>query len=82
MDVKQAYRNIPVHPNNRGLLSMHWEGQVYVDNAVGMRSAPLLFIAVADALQWVMQQKGVMAFQSMILFPNARRMLTIMKDIM
>ncbi len=61
MDVKQAYRNIPVHPNDRGLLGMHWEGHVYVDKTLpfGLRSAPLLFTAVADALQWVMQQRGV-----------------------
>ena len=25
----------------------------------GLRSAPLLFLAVADALQWAMEQRGV-----------------------
>ncbi len=44
------------------LLGMHWEGHVYVDKTLpfGLRSVPnLLFTAIADALQWVMQQRGV-----------------------
>ena len=53
MDVKQAYRNIPVHPSDRTCLGMSWEGMVYVDTVLpfGLRSAPLIFSAVADALQ-------------------------------
>jgi hypothetical protein len=45
MDVKHAYRNVPVH---RYLLG------VFVDMVLpfGLRSVPLLFMAVADALQW------------------------------
>lgn len=61
MDVKQAYRNIPVHPQDRHLLGMQWMGEVFVDMVLpfGLRSAPLLFTAVADALQWAMERKGV-----------------------
>ena len=61
MDVKQAYRNIPVHPLDRHLLGMQWKGEVFVDMVLpfGLRSAPLLFTAVADALQWAMEAKGV-----------------------
>ena len=61
MDIKQAYRNIPVHPQDRHLLGMQWKGEVFVDMVLpfGLRSAPLLFTAVADALQWAMQQRGV-----------------------
>ena len=61
MDIKQAYRNVPVHPQDRLLLGMSWEGQVLVDTALpfGLRSAPLIFTAVADALQWIMEVKGV-----------------------
>ena len=34
---------------------------VYVDKTLpfGLRSAPLIFTAVADALMWMMQQRGV-----------------------
>lgn len=61
MDVRQAFRNIPVHPSDRGLLGMQWEGRVFLDKVLpfGLRSAPLLFSAVADALAWMMQQRGV-----------------------
>lgn len=61
MDIKRAYRNIPVHPNDRLLLGMKWAGGTYVDTTLpfGLRSAPLIFSAVADAMAWIMQQKGV-----------------------
>ena len=61
MDVKQAYRNVPVHPRDRHLLGMQWGDEVFVDNILpfGLRSAPLLFTAVADALQWAMKKEGV-----------------------
>ena len=61
MDIKKAYRNVPDHPVDRLLLGMQWRGRVYVDGCLpfGLRSAPLLFMAVADALQWVMEARGV-----------------------
>ena len=31
LDIKQAYRMIPVHPQDRLLLGMEWEEYVYVD---------------------------------------------------
>lgn len=60
-DIKQAYRNLQVHPQDRVLLGMRWDGLVYVDTALpfGLRSAPLIFTAVADALTWIIQSKGV-----------------------
>ena len=61
MDIKQAYRMIPVHPDDRHLLGMRWQGAVYVDKALpfGLRSASIIFSAVADALQWIMMQRGI-----------------------
>lgn len=61
IDIKQAYRIIPVHPEDRWLLGMSWEGRVYVDKTLpfGLRSAPLIFTAVADALAWLMKREGV-----------------------
>ena len=61
MDIKQAYRNVPVHPEDRYLLGMRWEGTVYIDTTLpfGLRSAPLLFSALANALAWVMRKHGV-----------------------
>ncbi len=59
-DIKQAYRNIPVHPEDRGLLGMQWKGQLLVDGCLpfGLRSAPLLFTVTADILQWAMCSRG------------------------
>lgn len=37
-----------------------WEGQIYVDLALpfGLRSAPKVFTAVADAIEWALTQAG------------------------
>jgi len=61
MDIQRAYRNIPVDPNDWRLLGFQWQSQVYVDKALpfGLRSAPLIFSAVADALLWIMERQGV-----------------------
>ena len=60
-DLESAYRQIPVHPQDRLLLGVMLGGQHYVDGALpfGLRSAPKLFNAVADALLWIMGQHGV-----------------------
>ena len=30
-DIKHAYRNVAVHPDDRELLGMHWQGELLVD---------------------------------------------------
>ena len=61
MDIKQAYRHIPVAPEDRHLLGLSWKGATYIDQVLpfGLRSAPLIFSAVADALQWMLINRGV-----------------------
>lgn len=61
MDIKAAYRMVPVHPQDRHLLGMKWENRVYVDAALpfGLRSAPKIFNALADALEWIAREQGV-----------------------
>ena len=61
MDIRQAYRNIPVHPCDRPLLGMKWKGATFLDAALpfGLRSATLIFSAIADALQWIIKSMGV-----------------------
>ena len=34
MDLKEAYRVIPVHPDDNHLLTITWEGAVYVDHSL------------------------------------------------
>ena len=61
VDIRNAYRNIPVHPDDRWLLGMAWNGDVYVDTVLpfGLRSAPKIFNAVANAIEWVARTAGV-----------------------
>ena len=61
VDVESAYRLIPVHPQDRILQAIQWEGSLYVDPMLpfGLRSAPKIFNAVADALNWYMIQLGI-----------------------
>ena len=49
-----------MHPHNRPLLAMEWQGSVYVDTALpfGSRSTPKLFNAVANALEWCVKSEG------------------------
>ena len=60
-DIKSAYRLVPVHPEDRHYLGMEWGGYVYVDGMLpfGLRSAPIIFTAIADALEWCIRQTGV-----------------------
>ena len=52
---------VPVHPHDRWLLGMKWEGRLYMDTVLpfGLRSAPKIFSAVADAAQWILVKAGV-----------------------
>ena len=56
IDLHQAYRIIPVHPDDHPLLGVTWQGQTYIDTALpfGLRSAPKIFSAFTDALAWVL----------------------------
>lgn len=60
-DLESAYRMVPVHPDDRRLLGMEWEGSWYMDAALpfGLRSAPKIFNAVADGLQYILGVDGV-----------------------
>lgn len=61
LDIKLAYRLVPVHPHDRHLLGIEWQGAYYVDGALpfGLHFAPKIFTAVADALQWILLNEGV-----------------------
>jgi len=61
IDIKSAYCLVPVCPRDRKWLGMQWNGQVYVDGMLpfGLRSAPKIFNAVADGLEWCVAKEGV-----------------------
>ena len=60
IDLKEAYRMVPIHPEDRPLLGMRWKGGVFIDGTLpfGLRSVPKIFSAIADALIWVLHKKG------------------------
>ena len=61
IDIQSAYRLIPVHPQDRQKLGTLWNGRLYIDGMLpfGLRSASKIFLAVADALEWCVGQRGV-----------------------
>ena len=61
VDIKTAYRLVPIHPDDHLLLGMQLEGAVYMDTVLpfGLRSAPKIFNAIADTLEWVCRSEGV-----------------------
>jgi hypothetical protein len=61
IDLKDAYRLLPVHPDAHHMLGVSWRGNTYVDRCLpfGLRSAPIIFSAIADALAWVFWCKGI-----------------------
>eukprot|EP00731_Ephydatia_muelleri_P014783 Em0008g503a len=61
VDIEAAYRLVPVHPHDRPLLGMEWKGQIFADPMLpfGLRSAPKIFNAIADALEWYLKSRGI-----------------------
>ena len=61
VDVQSAFRNIPIHPADRHLLGISWRDKLYIDAALpfGLRLAPKIFNAIADALEWISRRQGV-----------------------
>ena len=56
VDIKNAFRLLPVQRTDWHLLGIRWRGQFYVDKCLpfGLRSAPFLFNRVADAFAWIL----------------------------
>lgn len=61
IDIKSAFRLIPVWPLDRQFLGMRWNDMIYVDGVLpfGLRTAPKVFNAVADAIEWCVTHEGV-----------------------
>ena len=61
IDISSVFRIIPVHPSDCHLLSMKWKNQAFIDNQLpfSLKSAPMLFNAYADALEWILRKDGI-----------------------
>ena len=64
IDVKNEYRIVPVHTEDRQLLGMKWRGAFYVDMVLpfGVRSAPYIFTCIADLVEWVVKRNNDVTF--------------------
>ncbi|KAL5496587.1 hypothetical protein EMCRGX_G012897 [Ephydatia muelleri] len=56
VDLKSAFRMVPVSPDDWNLLSLHWKGKFYMDTCLpfGLRSALHLFNHFAEAIKWIL----------------------------
>ena len=61
LDIKSAYRNVPIHPDDRWLLGMNWRRALFVDSVLpfGLCSAPIIFTPLAGAAEWNARTRGV-----------------------
>ena len=61
LDLKEAYRAVPVQPADKALLAVRWRQATYLDRALpfGLRSAPKIFSALTDGLMWLLHSRGV-----------------------
>ena len=60
-DMKEAYRMIPIHPQDQQLQGVQSKGEVFLDGMLpfSLHSGPKILSAVADALQWILSTKGI-----------------------
>eukprot|EP00111_Clytia_hemisphaerica_P017398 TCONS_00051449-protein len=57
IDIKHAFRLLPVHPSQWVLLGIHWMGLYFIDTRLpfGLRSSPAIFTSFANAVHWILQ---------------------------
>ena len=57
IDLKNAFRLIPVRPKDWNLLGVCWRGQFYIDTCLpfGLRSAPHIFNELSTTIHWILQ---------------------------
>ena len=61
IDIRSAYRIVPIHPSERAFLGVQWRGGTFIDCQLpfGLASAPAIFSAIAEALEWVLVHRGI-----------------------
>lgn len=59
MDIKDGFRNIPIHPSDYHLLGFVWNNEFYYDKCLpmGASSSCQIFEQLSSALQWIMLVK-------------------------
>ena len=61
VDIRSSYRTVPIRPQDWQLLGMQWDGALFVDTTLpfGLKWALKIFMALVDAVEWVLRQNGV-----------------------
>ena len=56
IDIKHAFRTVPVRLEDRELLGIYWKQKYYIDCCLpcGLRSAPFTFNQYTEALEWIL----------------------------
>lgn len=64
IDIKCAFRNIPVRNKDRDLLGIYWKNNYYIDRCLpfGLRSAPCIFNQYAEALEWILKHNYLITY--------------------
>ena len=57
-DVESAYRTVPVHPKHKWLLGMRYRNQLYIDKVLPFGWSKN-YSVVANGLQWILRESGV-----------------------
>ena len=59
IDMMNAFRLIPVHPNDWNQLGICWRNKFYIDTCLpfGLHSAPFIFNQLSVAIHWILQHK-------------------------
>ena len=59
LDIKNAFRNVPVRPADWHLLGICWQSRYYFEKVLpfGLRSSPAIFNDVAVCIEWVMRNE-------------------------
>ena len=57
LDIRNAFRLIPVHPDDWHLLGIHWQEEFYFEKVLpfGLRSSPFIFDKVATTIEWIIR---------------------------
>lgn len=59
LDIRNAFRLVPVRPADWHLLGIHWDGQFFFEKVLpfGLRSSPYIFDKVATAIEWIIRNE-------------------------
>ena len=61
IDIRSAFRLLPVHSADRHMLGMHWKDDVYTDTCLpfGLYLAPKLFNILTEFLSWIAKESNL-----------------------